>query len=59
LLDYVRPQLAASGDWELMEGLTEAVRRGGTSADRQRRVLAESGHLEDVVDQLASETATP
>ncbi|MGI8877944.1 MAG: carboxylate-amine ligase, partial [Candidatus Limnocylindria bacterium] len=34
----------------------QTMARDGTSADRQLRVFAETGHLHAVVDHLAAET---
>jgi glutamate---cysteine ligase / carboxylate-amine ligase len=58
LLEYVRPALEEAGDWVEVTTLVERTKRLGSSAERQRRVLSETNHLEDVVDLLVKETAT-
>lgn len=57
LVHWLRPQLEAAGDWQMVAGLTRKVLIGGTSAARQRRALRRRGRLTDVVDQLIAETA--
>jgi carboxylate-amine ligase len=57
LVRLLRPQLEASGDWQLISGLTRDALHAGTSAARQREALRRRGQLTDVVDQLISETA--
>jgi carboxylate-amine ligase len=57
LVDSLRPQLEAAGDWELVRELTWRVLTAGSSAARQRRALRRRGRLTDVVDQLIAETA--
>ncbi len=59
LFTYVRPALEEAGDWDEMTTLVERMKRLGSSAERQRRVLSEANRLEDVVDLLVKETATP
>src|SRR5699024_12116598 len=53
---YVRPALAAAGDEDLVEDGLGRLLRTGTGADRQRRILAQSGDRRDVV---AAAVATP
>jgi len=57
LLHYLRDALEELGDWEEIVDLVQQTRNRGTSARRQHQVLARSGRLEDVVDELAAETA--
>ena len=57
LVRMVRPQLEASGDWNVISQLADRVLVAGTSAARQRRALRRRGRLTDVVDQLIDETA--
>ncbi len=57
LVESLRPQLEAAGDWPMIVELTRQVLVGGTSAARQRRALRCRGRLTDVVDQLLFETA--
>ena len=57
LVRALRPQLADSGDWEMVSELTRQVLIAGTSAARQRRALRRRGRLTDVVDQLIAETS--
>ena len=57
LVETLRPQLEAAGDWPMVVELTRQVLVGGTSAARQRRALRCRGRLTDVVDQLLAETA--
>jgi carboxylate-amine ligase len=58
LLAYVRPALEEAGDWDEVTTLVERMKRLGSSAERQRRVLSETNRLEDVVDLLVKETTT-
>src|SRR5215208_1131465 len=57
LVQLLRPQLEAAGDWQLIDDLATKVLIAGTSAARQRRALRRRGRLTDVVDQLIAETA--
>jgi glutamate---cysteine ligase / carboxylate-amine ligase len=57
LLNYLRNALEELGDWDEIVGLVDQTRQRGTSARRQRQALARSGRLEDVVDEIAAETA--
>lgn len=58
LLEYVRLPLQEAGDWDYITQLVARAKSLGTSADRQRRVFRRTNQLADVVDLLASETAT-
>jgi carboxylate-amine ligase len=57
LVQSLRPQLKATGDWPMISELTRHALICGTSAARQRRALHRRGRLTDVVDQLLAETA--
>ena len=57
LVESLRPQLEAAGDWPMIVELSRQVLVAGTSAARQRRALRCRGRLTDVVDQLLFETA--
>jgi glutamate---cysteine ligase / carboxylate-amine ligase len=57
LVSSLRPQLEASGDWEIVDELARQALVAGTSSARQRRALRRRGRLTDVVDQLIAETA--
>lgn len=57
LLNYLRDALEELSDWDEIVDLMDQVRRRGTSARRQRQVLACTGRLGNVVDELAVETA--
>jgi YbdK family carboxylate-amine ligase len=52
LLERLRPDLEEVGDWEEASALLEQVLARGTSAARQRAVLARTGELADVVRAL-------
>lgn len=56
LLNYVRNALEELGDWDEVVSLADQTRQRGTSARRQHQVLARTGRLEDVVNELAVET---
>ncbi|TLP60830.1 carboxylate-amine ligase [Microbispora triticiradicis] len=56
LLEGLRPQLEAYGDWALVSSLAaEALDRGGSAA-RQREAFRRAGRLTDVVDLVLAET---
>ncbi|GAB97027.1 carboxylate-amine ligase [Kineosphaera limosa] len=57
LVESLRPQLDANGDWETVSTLTDSVLLAGSSASRQRRAHRRRGDLSDVVDLLIAETA--
>ncbi|MCW2881584.1 MAG: hypothetical protein JWQ95_5684 [Sphaerisporangium sp.] len=56
MLAGLRPQLDATGDWDLVTTLAEDALRTGSSAARQRRVLERGGTFADIVDLLVAET---
>ena len=57
LMNRLRPQLEAAGDWDDVADLTRYALASGTSAARQRKSLRQRGRLSDVVDQLIADTA--
>ena len=57
MVQSLRPQLEAAGDWPMIVELTRQVLVDGTSAARQRRALRCRDRLTDVVDLLLFETA--
>lgn len=58
LVDSLRDELTANGDWDLAKSLLEAQLVAGSSAARQRQALARRGRLTDVVDLLIAETSS-
>lgn len=59
LVERLRPALEELGDYDEVAELAERTLAHGTSADRQRAVFAETGSLDDVVDQVVAETEGP
>ncbi|MGY4646812.1 YbdK family carboxylate-amine ligase [Mycobacterium sp. URHB0021] len=57
LVNRLRPQLEAVGDWDDIALLTRQALASGTSAAQQRKSLRRRGHLSDVVDDLIAKTA--
>ncbi len=57
LVEHVRPALAAAGDEKFAEQQAGAVLTRGNGAMRQRAVFTRTGHLADVVADLARVTA--
>lgn len=57
LLDWLRPQLEASDDWEEVSGLVEQTLTQGNGAARQRAVYKKTNSLEAVVDYITVQTA--
>ncbi len=55
-LDRLRPALADLGDWDEVSELVARVQACGTAADRQRRVLADTGDPRAVVNFIVEET---
>jgi carboxylate-amine ligase len=55
-LGRLRPALVDLGDWDEVSELVGRVLAAGTGADRQRRVLAETGELSAVLDFIVEET---
>ncbi|GGL15343.1 hypothetical protein GCM10007964_66700 [Sphaerisporangium melleum] len=56
MLDGLRPQLEATGDWEAVTTLAGYALGRGSSADRQRQIIAHGGTFADVVDRLVAVT---
>ncbi|HEY5852997.1 MAG TPA: carboxylate--amine ligase/circularly permuted type 2 ATP-grasp protein [Aldersonia sp.] len=56
-VDDLRPQLAATGDEDVVAELADRALLAGSSASRQRRALRRRGRLTDVVDLLMDETS--
>ncbi|MFC4536598.1 glutamate--cysteine ligase [Sphaerisporangium dianthi] len=56
MLDGLRPQLEATGDWESVTTLAEYALGRGSSAERQRQIIAHGGTFADVVDRLVAVT---
>jgi carboxylate-amine ligase len=56
LVDELRPQLEAAGDWDTIKLLTDDALRSGSSAARQRAAFRVREQLTDVVDLLLEET---
>ena len=56
LVNDLRPQLEAAGDWEIIHDLTDDALRSGSSAARQRAAFGVREELTDVVDLLLAET---
>jgi glutamate---cysteine ligase / carboxylate-amine ligase len=56
LVDQLRPQLEAIGDWEQVLELSRAALSRGSAAARQRRTYGRRGELADVVDALLAST---
>jgi carboxylate-amine ligase len=55
LLDALRDDLEELGDWDEVRELAEQALRDGTSADRQRAVVAGGGDLRAVVQAVLDE----
>ena len=58
LLDFVRPALSDSGDWEEVSQLVKETTERGTGASRQREAFARRGRIEDVADLIVAETTS-
>lgn len=56
LLEFLRPALDESGDWQRVHSLVAGVVEGGTGATRQRQAYERRRRLEDVVDLVIAET---
>ncbi|MGH3693152.1 MAG: glutamate--cysteine ligase [Pseudonocardiaceae bacterium] len=56
LVNDLRPQLDASGDWKQVCELSQRALAVGSSAARQRRMYGRRGELTDVVDGLLAHT---
>lgn len=58
LMATIAEPLEQHGDRDMVERGLKRLRVNGTGADRQRRVFAEAGSVEAVVDYLAAETTS-
>jgi glutamate---cysteine ligase / carboxylate-amine ligase len=58
LLSHVRPALEERDEWDIVRGMAAALLARGTSARRQREVLARDGDHRAVVAAVVAETAT-
>ncbi|HTF53420.1 MAG TPA: glutamate--cysteine ligase [Pseudonocardia sp.] len=56
LVEQLRPQLEALGDWEQVLALSDATMARGSAAALQRRAFGRRGELTDVVDALLAHT---
>ncbi len=56
LVEHVRPALDEVGDTELVERVVARLLRDGTTADRQRAVMARTGELSEVVRDVVDLT---
>lgn len=57
LLEMLRPDLEAAGEWDVVRGAVETIFVRGTGAQRQRAAFAERGSTRDVVALAIQETA--
>ncbi|MGH3885813.1 MAG: glutamate--cysteine ligase [Pseudonocardiaceae bacterium] len=56
LVNELRPELEAAGDWKQVLELSTRALAAGSSAARQRRMFGRRGELTDVVDGLLEQT---
>jgi carboxylate-amine ligase len=56
LVNELRPELEAFGDWKQVRELSQRTLATGSSAARQRRMFGRRGELADVVDGLLAHT---
>jgi glutamate---cysteine ligase / carboxylate-amine ligase len=56
LVNELRPELEASGDWKQVLELSQRALAVGSSAAGQRRMFGRRGELTDVVDDLLAQT---
>ncbi|MGH3872656.1 MAG: glutamate--cysteine ligase [Pseudonocardiaceae bacterium] len=56
LVNELRPELDAFGDWKQVLELSQRALAAGSSAARQRRMFGRRGALTDVVDDLLAQT---
>lgn len=56
LVNELRPELDAFGDWKQVLELSQRALAAGSSAARQRRMFGRRGELTDVVDSLLAQT---
>jgi glutamate---cysteine ligase / carboxylate-amine ligase len=56
MVQELRPELEAAGDWDNVLTLSEAALSHGSGAARQREALRRYGRITDVVDLIVAET---
>jgi carboxylate-amine ligase len=56
MVDELRPELEAHGDWEIVRALAEAALAGGSAAAWQREAFRRTRRIEDVVDLVMAVT---
>lgn len=56
MVNELRPELEATGDWETMLALSEQALSAGSGAARQRAALRRYERITDVVDLIVAET---
>jgi glutamate---cysteine ligase / carboxylate-amine ligase len=56
LVNELRPELEAAGDWKQVLELSQRALAAGSSAAGQRRMFGRRGELTDVVDDLLAQT---
>jgi carboxylate-amine ligase len=56
LVNELRPELEATGDWKQVLELSQRALTAGSSAAGQRRMFGRRGELTDVVDDLLAQT---
>lgn len=56
LVNELRPELEATGDWKQVRELSQRALAAGSSAAGQRRIFGRRGELTDVVDDLLAQT---
>jgi carboxylate-amine ligase len=59
LLEHLRDALVAAGDHEVVSRGVQRIMTGGTGAEWQRSVVADTGRLADVVVRAVTETQVP
>ena len=57
MVDELRPELEAYGDWETVHVLSDAALARGSAAARQREALRRRDRVHDVVDLIVAETS--
>ncbi len=56
MIDELRPELEAYGDWETVHALSDAALAEGSASARQREALRRRDRIRDVVDLIVAET---
>lgn len=57
MVQELKPELDACGDWDNVHALAEAALSHGSAAARQREALRRNDRITDVVDQIVAETS--